>query len=266
MHEFSEKREELKRFFYKIRECKNCKLSETRTNFVFGSGNAESRIMFIGEAPGRNEDLQGRPFVGQAGKILDELLALIGFERAEIFIANVLKCRPPQNREPQLAEVNSCKDYLFKQIEIIDPKIICTLGRHSTQLLLNTDKSISGLRGRVFKINWRYVMPINHPAAALYTPSRMEVLKGDFIRLGQVIQIIDGKIPKNSLLIEDFFSKKEKVKPDIISEKDDNNNNNNDNNNNNNDNNNNNNNDNSKNSDKYNNNDNNGTSDQMGLF
>jgi len=224
MKEFPDKMEELKRFFYEIRECKNCSLSKTRTNFVFGSGNAESRIMFIGEAPGKNEDLQGRPFVGQAGKILDELLALIGFERAEIFIANVLKCRPPQNRDPQPSEVNNCKNYLFKQIEIIDPEIICTLGRHSTQLLLDTDESISGLRGKVFKVKNRYIMPINHPAAALYTPSRMEVLKSDFLRLGQVIQVIDGKIPKSNLFIEDVFSKKENGKTDIIPENEDNNN------------------------------------------
>ena len=202
MQGFSEKREELKKFFYEIKDCRNCRLGESRTNFVFGSGSAQSKIMFIGEAPGRNEDLQGKPFVGQAGKILDELLSLIGFERKEVFIANVLKCRPPQNRDPQSEEINNCKNYLFRQIQIIDPEIICTLGRHSTQLILKTDKSITGLRGRVFKADNRYIMPINHPAAVLYTPSRMEVLKSDFLRLKQVVQIIRGEQGEDSLLIE----------------------------------------------------------------
>lgn len=202
MCEFYEKREELKKFFYEIKDCRNCKLGDTRINFVFGSGSAQSKVMFIGEAPGRNEDLQGKPFVGQAGKILDELLALIGFERKEIFIANVLKCRPPQNRDPQSVEINSCKNYLFRQIKIIDPAIICTLGRHSTQLILKTDKSITGLRGRIFKVDNRFIMPINHPAAALYTPARMEILRNDFLKLKKVIQIVNGEQPESSLFIE----------------------------------------------------------------
>ncbi|MDD3520294.1 MAG: uracil-DNA glycosylase [Actinomycetota bacterium] len=202
MQAFSEKREELKKFFYEIKDCRNCKLGETRINFVFGSGSADSKIMFIGEAPGRNEDLQGKPFVGQAGKILDELLSILGFERKDIFIANVLKCRPPQNRDPQSVEINNCKNYLFRQIQIINPPIICTLGRHSTQLILKTDKNITGLRGRIFKIDNRYIMPINHPAAVLYTPSRMEVLKNDFLKLKELIRIADGEKPESSLFIE----------------------------------------------------------------
>ncbi len=174
------RREELKEFFLGIKDCRECELSGTRTKLVFGSGSAFAGIMFVGEAPGINEDLQGLPFVGRAGKILDDLLQSIGMDRSQVFIANVLKCRPPGNRDPKIEEINTCKSYLFHQIEIINPKIICTLGRHSTQLLLKTTEGISGLRGKVFNIEGRIILPINHPAAVLYTPSRMEILEKDF--------------------------------------------------------------------------------------
>jgi uracil-DNA glycosylase len=197
------KKEQLKQYYFLIKDCKKCDLYYTRTNFVFGGGNADSKIMFIGEAPGRNEDLQGKPFVGPAGKILDDLLSLINLTRNEIFIANVLKCRPPQNRDPEIEEINMCKDYLFKQIEIINPVIICTLGKYSTQLILNAGRGISGLRGRVFKLENRYILPINHPAAALYAPSRLEVLKLDFLRVAKVMNIIGTGKGDDSILIED---------------------------------------------------------------
>jgi uracil-DNA glycosylase len=177
------KREKLKDFYLRIKNCKSCVLSETRTNFVFGSGNYDARVLLIGEAPGKNEDMQGKPFVGQAGKLLDGLLSSVGFTRNDVFIANVLKCRPPQNRDPNPEEIDICKDYLFKQIEIIDPEIICTMGKYSTQLILDTSEGINKLRGQVFKINGRVILPINHPAAALYTPSRIELLKNDFNRM-----------------------------------------------------------------------------------
>lgn len=177
------KREMLKEYYLQIKNCRNCDLYKTRTNFVFGSGSADADILFVGEAPGKNEDLQGKPFVGQAGKILDDLLHSIGFDRNEVFITNVLKSRPPENRDPNSVEINACKGYLFRQIEIIDPRIICTLGKYSTQLLLNTSAGISGLRGKVFMVQNRIVLPINHPAAALYTPSRFEILKEDFKRI-----------------------------------------------------------------------------------
>lgn len=182
-----DKKEKLKEFYFQIKECMECELGKTRTNFVFGSGNWSAEIVFIGEAPGRNEDLQGKPFVGQAGKVLDELLLSIGFNRSDIFIANVLKCRPPDNRDPKLEEINLCKKYLLKQIEIIDPKIICTMGRYSTQLILNTDKPITTLRGKVFRVENRMILPINHPAAVLYTPSRLGILKEDFQRIKKIL-------------------------------------------------------------------------------
>jgi len=181
------KRERLKEFYFKIKDCQLCELYKSRTNFVFGSGNANSPVIFIGEAPGKNEDIQGKPFVGQAGKLLDELLFSIELERSEIFIANILKCRPPGNRDPRIEEINICKNHLFKQIEIIDPKLICTMGKFSTQLILNTSAGITGLRGKIFMVNSRAVLPINHPAAALYTPSRMVVLREDFQKIKKVL-------------------------------------------------------------------------------
>ncbi len=206
--EYSKKRESLKDFFYEIRNCSKCQLSQTRTNFVFGSGSADAKIMFVGEAPGKNEDLQGKPFVGQAGKLLDDLLGSIGLSRGEVFIANVLKCRPPLNRDPRIEEINICKGYLFKQIEIIDPIIICTLGRHSTQLMLNTDEGISKLRGKVFKIKNRYILPINHPAAVLYTPSRLDILKEDFLRLKKVMLMTESydsdTLNHMNMVVEEF--------------------------------------------------------------
>jgi len=182
-----DKREKLKSFFYKIKDCRQCELNEGRTRFVFGSGNAAAELMFVGEAPGKNEDLQGLPFVGRAGKILDDLLESIGMNRKEVFIANVLKCRPPGNRDPRIDEINICKEYLFEQINIIDPKIICTLGKYSTQLILDTSHGITGLRGKVFHRDGRTILPINHPAAVLYNPSRIEILQNDFLRIKDLL-------------------------------------------------------------------------------
>ena len=182
-----DKREKLKNFFYKIKECKECELHEGRTKFVFGSGNAAAELMFVGEAPGKNEDLQGLPFVGRAGKILDDLLGSIGMNRKEVFIANVLKCRPPNNRDPRIDEISTCKEYLFEQINIIDPKIICTLGKYSTQLILDTSHGITGLRGKVFHRDGRTILPINHPAAVLYNPSRIEILQKDFLKIKDLL-------------------------------------------------------------------------------
>ncbi|MBM3704957.1 MAG: uracil-DNA glycosylase [Actinobacteria bacterium] len=213
----SEKREKLKDFYFRIRDCRECGLSSTRINFVFGSGNSNARIVLIGEAPGKNEDLQGKPFVGQAGKLLDELLQSIGFTRSDVFIANVLKCRPPENRDPNIGEIDSCKKYLFKQIEIIDPEIICTMGRYSTQLIIGTPTGINKLRGKVFKINSRIIIPINHPAAALYTPSRFQILREDFNRLKTVFDNI-GK-PETAIKIEEAGVLEENIKSGMVSSK-----------------------------------------------
>jgi len=185
--ENSTKREKLKEFYFQIKDCKKCGLYKSRTKFVFGSGCADAPVIFVGEAPGKNEDIQGKPFVGQAGKLLDKLLFSIGFERNQIFIANVLKCRPPENRDPRVDEIDICKKYLFRQIEIIDPKIICTMGKFSTQLLLNTSEGITNLRGKVFRIGGRIIFPINHPAAALYTQSRMTILMEDFQKIRSLL-------------------------------------------------------------------------------
>jgi uracil-DNA glycosylase len=186
------KREKLKEYYLSIKECRECVLCNTRTKFVFGSGSADAELLLIGEAPGKNEDIQGKPFVGQAGKILDELLDHIGLKREEVFIANVLKCRPPTNRDPKIEEINTCKKYLEKQIEIIDPKVICTLGKHSTQLVLDTNMGITSLRGKIFNIGNRTIIPINHPAAALYNRNKMDLLFSDFKRVEIILKKSDS--------------------------------------------------------------------------
>jgi DNA polymerase len=149
--------------------------------------------MFVGEAPGRHEDLQGVPFVGQAGKLLDQLLGDIGLTRGDVFVANVLKCRPPGNRDPHPAEIDACQDYLFKQVELIEPRVICTLGNFATKLLRGDPTGITRLRGRpeVRVVGPRAVRlyPIFHPAAALYTPANVEVLRADFLRLPELLAL-----------------------------------------------------------------------------
>lgn len=187
-----ERREALKAVFAEARDCTRCpQLAATRTSVVFGSGNADADLMFVGEAPGANEDKQGLPFVGQAGKLLDTLLAEIGLERGDVFIANVLKCRPPGNRDPHPAEIESCQDYLMRQVELIEPRVICTLGNFATKLLRADATGITRVHGReeVRVLGTRAVRlyPIFHPAAALYTPSNVEVLRADFARLPELL-------------------------------------------------------------------------------
>jgi uracil-DNA glycosylase len=187
----AERRELLKTVYEEARGCVRCPLHQTRTNVVFGAGNADADLMFIGEAPGANEDRQGLPFVGQAGKLLDKLLAEIGLERGDVFIANVLKCRPPDNRDPHPNEIESCQDYLRSQVELIEPVVICTLGNFSTKLLRADTTGISRLHGReeVRVIGPRAVRlyPLYHPAAALYTPSTLEMLRSDFQRIPELL-------------------------------------------------------------------------------
>ena len=151
--------------------CTRCGLHETRTNAVFGDGNASSRLVFIGEAPGRDEDMQGLPFVGRAGKLLDKMIAAIGFRREDVFIANILKCRPPNNRDPKEDEVTACKKYLARQLELIDPVIICALGRVAGQNLLGTRAPLRVLREGVHHYNGIRVIVTYHPAALLRNPN-----------------------------------------------------------------------------------------------
>ena len=148
--------------------CTDCRLSETRTNVVFGVGRPDADVMMVGEAPGRNEDLEGEPFVGAAGHLLNRLLAEVGMRREEVYIANVLKCRPPGNRDPRPDEIESCKGYLRGQLDLVDPKVVMTLGNFATQLLLRTNTGISRMRGRSYRW-WRdkVLIPTFHPAAAL---------------------------------------------------------------------------------------------------
>jgi uracil-DNA glycosylase len=189
----SERREQLKSVYDEARGCVRCQLHETRTTVVFGSGNANAELMFVGEAPGANEDRQGLPFVGQAGKLLDKLLNEIGMQRGDVFIANTLKCRPPDNRDPMPREIEACQDYLHRQIDLIEPTMICTLGNFSTKLLRADTTGITRLHGReeVRVIGPRAVRlyPLYHPAAALYTPSTLDSLRADFHRIPDILAL-----------------------------------------------------------------------------
>src|SRR5438067_7188469 len=164
------RREALKEVFQQARTCTRCaELAATRQNVVFGAGNADADLMFVGEAPGASEDEQGLPFVGRAGKLLEQLLAEIGMQRSEAFICNTLKCRPPGNRDPLPVEIENCQEYLLRQVELIEPKVICTLGNFSTKLLRRDPTGITRLHGQseVITLGRRAVRlyPIYHPAA-----------------------------------------------------------------------------------------------------
>jgi uracil-DNA glycosylase family 4 len=168
---------------------------------VFGAGNADADLMFVGEAPGANEDRMGLPFVGQAGKLLDKLLAEISLNRKEVFICNTLKCRPPDNRDPHPNEIEACQDYLSRQVDLIEPTVICTLGNFSTKLLRADSTGISRLHGReeVRIIGPRAVRlyPLYHPAAALYTPSTLEALRADFHRIPDLLALGPPEQPES---------------------------------------------------------------------
>jgi DNA polymerase len=171
--------------------CTRCPLSATRTQVVFGSGSPTAHVMFVGEAPGFHEDKQGVPFVGAAGQLLGKLLEGIGLTRDDVFVANVLKCRPPGNRDPQPEEIASCESYLFRQIALIQPKVICTLGNFATKLLSGKPDGITRVHGREQEVvlggTHVVLYPIFHPAAALYTPRMLDVLQADFQRLPELI-------------------------------------------------------------------------------
>lgn len=152
--------------------CTRCKLHRGRKTIVFGEGNPSAELMLIGEAPGADEDIQGRPFVGRAGQLLMQMIKAINFERGDVFIANVLKCRPPNNRPPEPDEVQTCSPFLFKQIEIIKPKVVLALGTFSAQLLLNSRSSISFLRNRVYEMPFGKVIATYHPSFLLRSPQK----------------------------------------------------------------------------------------------
>jgi uracil-DNA glycosylase family 4 len=161
--------------------CTACELCEHRTKVVFGSGSPDARIMFVGEAPGYNEDVQGEPFVGAAGKLLDELLQeTVDVKREDVYIGNVIKCRPPDNRDPSPHEIETCKPFLLKQIEIISPQVICTLGNFATRTLTGRREGISKLRRRPIRLEERFVFPMYHPAAALHRGDLYDDVRKDF--------------------------------------------------------------------------------------
>jgi uracil-DNA glycosylase len=187
-----ERRADLVELFHEASGCVRCPLHEGRTKVVFGSGNANADLMFVGEAPGMHEDLQGLPFVGRAGKLLDQLLEEVGLQRSDVFITNVLLCRPPGNRDPQLEEIETCKPYLHRKIELIEPKVICTLGNFATKLLTRSQRGITGVHGRpqVHELGGRTVrvFPIYHPAAALRSTRTLEELREDFAKLPALLE------------------------------------------------------------------------------
>ncbi len=189
----TERREQLKAVYEEARGCLRCPLHQTRTTVVFGAGNADAELMFIGEAPGANEDRLGLPFVGQAGKLLDKLLGEIGMERGDVFVANTVKCRPPDNRDPHPREIESCQGYLRRQVDLIEPSVICTLGNFSTKLLRGETTGISRLHGceetRVIGTRAVRLYPLYHPAAALYTPATLQLLRADFHRIPELLAL-----------------------------------------------------------------------------
>ena len=189
-----ERREALKEVYAATQGCTRCpQLVAGRTTVVFGAGNADADLAFVGEAPGATEDEQGLPFVGRAGKLLDTLLAEIGMARNEAFVMNVLKCRPPGNRDPQPIEIENCREYLYSQVELIQPRVLCTLGNFSTKLLRGDPSGITRVHGQpeVITLGRRSVRlyPLYHPAAALRTPAMLDALRADFARIPDLLAL-----------------------------------------------------------------------------
>ena len=187
-----ERRERLVELYKEVGRCTKCPLHETRTKAVFGAGNADADLMFVGEAPGAEEDRQGLPFVGRAGQLLNQLLEEIGLSREDVFIANVLKSRPPGNRDPQPSEIAACEPYLFEQVGLIQPRVLCTLGNFSTKLLTGSPTGITRVRGtpQVHELGGRtlFLLPLFHPAAALRTPAVKETLRADFATIPELLK------------------------------------------------------------------------------
>jgi uracil-DNA glycosylase len=196
---------ELAAYAAQIAGCTRCRLAQGRTQVVFGNGDPNADLMFVGEAPGFHEDKQGFPFVGQAGKLLDQLLEGIGLSRELVFVANVLKCRPPGNRDPMPDEIESCEPHLFRQVELIQPKLVATLGNFATKLLSGKQLGITRVHGQEQEVTLggRRVLlyPLYHPAAALYTPKMLAVLQEDFHRIPELIGRVAEPEPEPALLI-----------------------------------------------------------------
>jgi uracil-DNA glycosylase len=197
----------------KIKACRKCHLRDTCIQVVPGEGNIETEIMFIGEGPGEKEDKQGRPFVGSAGKFLEEMLGIIGKKREDVFIGNVLKCRPPGNRDPLPEEVQSCWPWMIEQINLINPKLIVTLGRHAMERFLPNQK-ISQIHGKVLRreipgMGRQIFYVLYHPAAALYQGSLRETLKTDFKKIPKVLDVIKREMRKDLMKGENTEEKKE---------------------------------------------------------
>ena len=182
----------LREYAEQTASCTKCALAEGRTQVVFGSGSADAELMFVGEAPGFHEDQQGVPFVGQAGKLLDKLLEGIGLTRADVWVCNVLKCRPPGNRDPVPEEIAACEPHLFRQIELIEPTLVATLGNFATKLLSGKPAGITRVHGHEQEVTLGSrtvsLYPLYHPAAALYTPSMLKVLEEDFARIPGLLE------------------------------------------------------------------------------
>lgn len=187
----AERREALVELYREVEGCTRCPLHADRTRAVFGAGDADAQLMFVGEAPGAEEDRQGLPFVGRAGKLLNQLLEEIGMKREDVFITNVLKSRPPGNRDPQPDEIEACWPYLERQIQLIEPRVIATLGNFATKKITGSPVGITRVRGspQVHELAGRtlFVFPLLHPAAALRTPSLVETLREDFAKLPALI-------------------------------------------------------------------------------
>ncbi|MCC7106314.1 MAG: uracil-DNA glycosylase [Chloroflexi bacterium] len=188
--------EELDRLAEEIRQCQRCRLGATRTHAVPGEGDSRAEVMFIGEAPGFHEDQQGRPFVGAAGQLLNELLAGIGLRREQVFIANVLKCRPPGNRDPFPDEIATCAPYLDRQLELIRPRVIVTLGRFSMAKIFPNPRSMREMHGRTVEYRGSTVMAAYHPAAVFRQQGLKAVLEEDFRRIPELVRAHTAKRPK----------------------------------------------------------------------
>jgi len=187
--DFRRKSKELSDLEAELKDCTRCRLCEGRTNLVFGDGNPAAELVFVGEGPGHDEDMQGKPFVGQAGRLLTKMIRAIGLDRSQVYICNVVKCRPPNNRTPQADEIAACSPFMFRQLEIINPKVICLLGACAASTVLRLSKSISAIRGKTLKWRGINVVPTYHPAYLLRNPRAKSKAWEDFKLLYSLLKV-----------------------------------------------------------------------------